>query len=60
MTIIGNSLFNAGATVDTSKDGSSASFQAAIGTTYEIDLSLSELFRLRELFREQVSLLHTV
>lgn len=38
MTIIGNSLFNAGATVDTSKDGSSASFQAAIGTTYEIDL----------------------
>ena len=39
MTIIGNSLFNAGATVDTSKDGSAASFQAAIGTTYEINLS---------------------
>lgn len=42
MTIIGNSLFNAGATVDTSKDGSAASFQAAIGTTYEIDLSLND------------------
>ena len=41
MTIIGNSLFNAGATVDTSKDGNAASFQAAIGTTYEIDLSLN-------------------
>lgn len=41
MTIIGNSLFNAGATVDTSKDGSAASFQAAIGTTYEINLSVN-------------------
>jgi len=42
MTIIGNSLFNAGATVDTSKDGSAASFQAAIGTTYEIDLTVND------------------